>query len=559
MITRFWLLICWGALAAAASQRVQAQSPAPCPIQLADATAASGITFQHHHGGSGEGYIVEGVVGGLALLDYDDDGFIDVFLLNGAPLKGTVVEVPPRDALYRNAGDGTFVDVTDEAGVGDLGFGLGVTAGDYNNDGDLDLYLNNYGPNVLYRNNGNGTFTDVTRQAGVANGDKVGAGACFLDFDADGDLDLYVGNYVHFTYDNHVPIVVGSERFHAGPRFYEPVPDTLYRNNGDGSFTDVSAASGIGSMAGPSMGLVSADFDDDGDVDVFVCNDESPNFLFQNDGRGNFREVALASGVACDFRGKANGNMGVDCGDIDNDGLLDLFVTTYQAEMPTLFRNLGGGLFEDATSVARISTDLFPHVKWGTGLIDFDNDGDRDLFVACGHFDRIELVDDRTALRVPNSLLLNSGRGRFTDVSRVCGSGLAVVESSRGAAFDDLDNDGDIDGVVLNSNARPTVLRNESEAKNRWLQIRLQGVTTNSHGVGSRVRVVAGDLVQTAEVHDGRGYQGHFGTRLHFGLGNRERVDRIEVRWLGGSVELFSDIATNQTVVLTQGTGTTGR
>jgi hypothetical protein len=246
--------------------------------------------------------------------------------------------------------------------------------------------------------------------------------------------------------------------------------------------------------------------------------------------------------------------MGVDCGDYDNDGRLDLFMTDYQAEMPVLYRNLGGGLFEDATSAARISNDLFPHVNWGTGLVDFDNDGDRDLFVACGHFDRIQLIDDRTALRIRNVVLMNTGDGRFVDVTEHCGNGLQVVESSRGTGFDDLDNDGDIDAIVLNSHAPPTILRNDSQTDHHWLQVRLEGVDCNRDGVGSRVRVVAGNLVQIAEVHSGRGYQSHFGMRLHFGLADRDRVDRIEVDWMGGEKEVFPGVQADQLLVLKQGT-----
>ncbi|MHB8901479.1 MAG: CRTAC1 family protein, partial [Thermoguttaceae bacterium] len=515
----------------------------------------SGIRFRHNDGGSGEGYIVEGVVGGLALLDFDNDGLIDIYFLHGRALKGTNLETPLRNALYRNLGNWTFADVTEETGVGEGGYGLGVTAADYDNDGDQDLYLNNFGPNVLYRNNGDGTFSDATAEAGVGNGDKVGAGTTFLDIENDGDLDLYVGNYVDFTYDNHVPIVVGSQRFHAGPRFYSPVPDTLYRNNADGTFTDVSMASGIGSLAGYAMGLVCGDFDDDGDCDVFICHDESANFLFRNDGRGKFEEVALVAGVAYDFNGKENSSMGVDCGDYDNDGRLDLFMTDYQAEMPVLYHNLGQGLFEDATSAAGITNDLYPHVTWGTALADLDNDGDRDLFVACGHFDRIEEIDDRTALKVPNFVLMNMGAGTFVDVSKSCGDGLKVVESSRGVGGDDLDNDGDLDMVVLNTNAAPTILRNDLDRQNRWLEIDLEGTRSNRDAVGARVRVVAGDLVQVAEVHSGRGYQSHFGSRLQFGLGSRQKVDRVEVRWPGGTSEMFSDINSDHLLRLKEGGG----
>ncbi len=534
-----------------------AQPPDQPRIELTDVTAQTGITFRHTDGGSGHRYIVESVVAGLALFDYDKDGLIDIYFLNGAPLKGTTVDIAPRNALYRNNGDWTFTDVTDSAGLGDRGYGLGVTAGDYDNDGDQDVYLNNFGPNVLYRNNGNGSFTDVTRQAGVDRGDKVGAGTCFLDIEADGDLDLYVANYVDFNYHNHIVRMIGPYQFHPGPADYRPVPDNLFRNNGDGTFTDISGPSGIHSVAGTGMGMVCLDYDDDDDTDIFVCNDAMANFLFQNDGKGRFEEVALLAGVAYDVRGSENSSMGVDCGDYDNDGRLDLFMTDYSSEMPVLYHNLGDGLFEDATAIAKISNAAFPHVTWGTGLVDFDSDGDRDLFIACGHFmDNIRFIDDRTDVRVPNILLRNEGNGTFSDISSQCGSGLEPVEASKGAAFDDLDNDGDIDAVVLNANSRPTIIRNDTPPGNHWVQIRLEGRQTNRDGVGSRVRIVAGGLPQIAEVHSGRSYQSHFGTQLHFGLGGTDQVDRVEVRWLGRQTEIFRNVAPDRLNVLQEGTGT---
>ncbi len=537
-----------------------AGSAGPPDNLLTDVTDQTGIAFRHTDGGSGNRYIVESVVAGLALFDYDNDGLIDIYFLNGAPLKGTTVDKPPRNALYRNNGDWTFTDVTEQAGVGDLGYGLGVTAGDYDNDGDQDVYLNNFGPNVLYRNNGDGTFTDVTAEAGVGCGDKVGAGTCFLDIEADGDLDLYAANYVDFHYDNHIVRMIGPYQFHPGPADYRPVPDNLFRNNGDGTFADISAESGIRSVAGTGMGMVCFDYDDDGDTDVFVCNDARANFLFQNDGKGQFEEVALLAGVAYDIRGSENSSMGVDCGDYDNDGRLDLFMTDYSAEMPVLYHNLGDGLFEDATAAARISHAAYPHVTWGTGLVDFDSDGDRDLFIACGHFmDNIRFIDDRTDVRVPNILLRNEGDGTFLDISDRCGSGLKPVEASKGAAFDDLDNDGDIDVVILNANSLPTVIRNDTPQGNHWLQIRLQGRRANRDGVGSRVRIVAGDRAQIAEVHSGRSYQSHFGTRLHFGLGSADRVDRVEVRWCGGPPEVFRNLAADRLHLLEQGTGEPAR
>ncbi|MCH8215684.1 MAG: VCBS repeat-containing protein [Planctomycetes bacterium] len=327
-------------------------------IVLSDVTQETSITFKHTDGGSGERYLVETVSAGLALLDYDNDGDMDIYFLNGAPLKGTKVDSKPRNRLYRNDGRMKFSDVTMEAGVGDEGFGLGIAAGDYDNDGDVDIYLNNYGANVLYRNNGNGSFTDVTQEAGVANGFQVGSGACFLDMDKDGDLDLYVSNYLEFSYEKHVPHTVAGVSVYANPRYYQPVPDSLYRNNGDGTFTDVTRESGIGSLAGWGMGTVCADYDNDGDMDIIVANDVAENFLWQNDGTGKFVEVGLMTGLAYDFHGEGQGSMGVDCGDYDNDGWLDLYVTSYQRQLATLYRNLGDGHFEDVSlaSVAGAAT-----------------------------------------------------------------------------------------------------------------------------------------------------------------------------------------------------------
>ncbi len=524
-------------------------------LQMTDVTRESGVGFVHSHGGDGQGYIVEGVVGGIALFDYDGDGMIDIYFLNGAPLRGTAVDRPLRNALYRNRGDGTFTDVTEQAGVGDLGHGLAVTVGDYNNNGHPDLYISNFGPNVLYRNNGDGTFSEVTLEAGVGNGDRVGAGASFLDIDGNGRLDLFVSNYIDFRYENHVPLPMGRWFFQAGPQYYNPLPDALYRNQGDGTFVDISESSGIGAVAGPGMGIVSFDANDNGYPDILVSNDGGPNFLYQNDGQGRFREVGLMAGLAYDFLGNSNSSMGVDCGDFDNDGRLDLIMTNFASEMPVLYRNLGEVFFLDASSAARLSAGLFPHVTWGTGFADFDNDGHRDLFIACGHFDPIEHVDDRTAFRVPNFLLRNRGDGTFEDVSQAVGSGLAVVESSRGVGLDDLNNNGRIDVVVLNSNARPTLIRNDTTSDHHWLQLRLRGVWSNREAVGARVQVRSGELEQVAEVHSGRGYQSHYGTRLSFGLGSRARVDWVRVRWPGGGTELFRDLPVDRLSVLTEGTG----
>ena len=532
-------------------------------IILTDVTKQTGITFVHTDGSCGNRFIMETVTAGLALFDYDNDGDIDIYFVNGAPLKGTPPSRggPPKNALYRNDGGWKFTDVTQQADVGDTGYGLGVAVGDYDNNGYQDIYLNNFGQNVLYRNNGNGTFTDVTKQAGVEdNPPHIGAGACFLDMDKDGDLDLFVSHYLEFSYDKHVTTTTMGVPVYANPRFYRPVPNVLYRNNGNGTFTDVSLESGIGHHAGYGMGTVCADFDSDGDTDIFVANDVMGNFLFKNDGTGKFEEAGVETGFAYDGNGDEQGSMGVDCGDYDNDGWLDFYVTSYQNQFATLYRNLEGIAFEDVTLVTGSGAGTLQHVTWGCSFVDFDNDGDRDIFVACGHLqDNVELYDDTTSYYAQNILLDNIGDGKFVDVSQKSGDGMKVKLSSRGAGFDDLDNDGDVDVVILNSRSQPTILRNDSPVKGHLLQVHLKGVKTNRDGIGARVKVIAANLVLVDEVHGGRGYQSHYGSRLYFGLGSRTKVDRIEVRWIGGGVDVFENIAADQLVTLTEGNSKMGR
>lgn len=531
------------------------------PFVFTDVTKETGIAFKHDNGFSGTYHIIETVTAGLALFDYDQDGDIDLYFVNGAYRDGADRETPPRNALYRNDGNWRFTDVTTEAGVGDAGFGLGVTVADYDNDGDPDIYLNNHGPNVLYRNNGDGTFTDVTARAGVANEAKMGAGANFLDADGDGDLDLYVSNYVECLTAGDQGTTRGGHPAYLGPAasIYRNTPDVLYRNNGDGTFTDVSAESGIGKHRGAGMGTICGDVDDDGDTDIITANDMSGNFLFINDGRGHFEETGLLAGLAFDDNGQAQGSMGMELGDYDNDGRLDLYVTAYQEQLSPLYRNLGDGFFEDVTTQTGASAGTVAYVTWGSGLVDFDGDGDRDLFVACGHLQpNVEAYDKRTTYNQRNKLYENDGHGRFTDVSDQSGPGLLVRLSSRGAACDDLDNDGDVDIVILNSQDKPTLLRNDTPRQGHWLGVLLKGTRTNRDGVGARVRVHAGDLVLLDEVHSGRGYQSHYGTRLYFGLGPRTEVERIEVAWIGGKTDVYRNIKADQRILLEEGKSAPG-
>jgi hypothetical protein len=526
------------------------------PIVLRDVTREVGLAFQHTDGGSGKRYIIEGVSAGLALFDFDGDGDEDIHFLNGSPLRGTNVTRPPCDALYRNEGAWKFVDISVLAGVADLGYGLGITIGDYDNDGFPDLYLNNYGPNVLYHNNGDGTFSDVAAAAGVTDGEKVGAGACFLDADADGDLDLFSGNYVNFSYATYVPFTTAGYPSYPGPNRFGGLFNTLFQNNADGTFSNISVESGVGAHEGTAMGMVAGDFDADGDTDIFVCNDGRPNFLFRNDGTGKFTEVATTSGVAYNMNGDIMGGMGVDCGDYDNDGRLDLYMTNYQREVPVLFRNLGADFFEDVSLATGAGEGAMPYVTWGNGLIDFDNDGDRDIYIACGHVqDLVELYDDTTRYRSPNILLQNTGSGSFANVSRTSGDGLDPAHASRGVVFGDLDRDGDVDIVVLNSREPATLIRNDSPNRHHWIQLQLRGASSNRDGVGAQVRVVAGDLTQVAEVHSGRSYQSHYGSCLHFGLGGHHHIDRIEIHWIPGKVETFSNLDADQRLIITEGGG----
>jgi hypothetical protein len=545
-------------VAAALAVRFRAPpAPPPSPIVLHDVTAETGVTFRHTDGSSGRRYIVESVASGLATFDYDGDGLIDIYFLTGRPLPGTETGEPVTNRLYRNLGDFRFVDVTEEAGVGDAGYGLGVTVGDYDNDGCPDLYVSNFGPKKLYHNNGDGTFTDVTTQAAVDDGDKVGAGVAFLDIDNNGVLDLYVANYVDFTFQNYRPKILDGIHIYPGPMDFNGVQDTLFRNQGDGAFRDITREAGIAGHVGTGMGIVCADYDNDGDTDIFVLNDVSRNFLFVNDGTGKFSEQGLLAGFAYDGNGQSLGSMGVDCADYDHDGWLDFFQTSYAGEFPVLRRNTGKGYFEDVTLLTGAGDGSFKHVNWGCGFVDFDNDGWRDLYIACGHIqDNAELTEPGAEYEARNVLLRNTGAGKFVNVSEHSGDGMQVKRSSRGAAFDDLDNDGDGDVVVLNSRERSTILRNlhsESHGRNHWLQLRLVGVKANRDGVGARVRVVAGDLTQIDEVHSGRGYQSHWGSRLHFGLGTHDRVDRLEVHWPGGGVDVLENVRADQLTTIVEG------
>lgn len=540
---------CWGINA----NDSISQEPFQATIEAISPSDA-GIDFIYTDGSNNKHYIMETVIGSLALFDYDNDGWIDIYLVNGSPLPGTPPNPNATNRLYRNLGNWRFRDVTEQAGVGDAQYGMGATVGDYDNDGDLDLFLSNFGENVFYVNEGDGTFTQSTEPSRLISGIRFGAGSVFVDIDLDGDLDLYSASYVEFAWDKHKIRTINGKEFSVGPNDYKPAKHFLYRNEGNGRFSDISNESGISAIRSPGMGVLSADFDDDGDMDLFVANDQKPNSLLVNDGKGVFTNEAILAGVGFDRNGRANGNMAVEYADMNNDGLLDFLTTTYQDEMPVYFECLGPGLYSDSTNIAKIDPKLFPHVKWGVGPIDFDHDGDLDLFYACGHFlTNLRFIDDRTDVKVQNFLLANNGRGRFDNVTDEAGDFLKIVESSRSAGFDDLDNDGDIDIVVLNTNAAPSLGRTRVTNQAPSLLVQLVGVSSNRMAAGAVVELERSDSTRLKHiVHAGRGYESHYGNRIHFGLGKTE-PKFVHVKWPTGESQSFAIAPGTRRVLLIEG------
>ena len=450
-------------------------------ISFIDIREAAGLEFQHVDGRSGRRYFLETVGSGAAFFDYDNDGLLDIYFVNSTDLPGFNSLTPPVNQLYRNNGDGTFTDLTEQAGVGDPGYGAGCAVADYDNDGDLDLYVTNFGRNVLYRNNGDSTFTDVTQHAGVG-GSRWSLGCAFADYDNDGFVDLYVTNYIAFDFETHTDCTQKGVPTYCPPESFEGSPDTLYRNNGDGTFTDTTLTAGIYNKDGKGMGVVFGDYDNDGDVDCYVGNDAGENFLYQNRGDGTFTNVGWMAGVEADENGNVQGTMGVDFGDYDNDGLLDLIAVNYQQQPNALYRNDNGSFFTDVSFVAGMAASL-PSVGWGADFFDVDNDGDKDLLIANGHLqDTVEQYDDTTTYPQRNHLLINTGQGRFVNVSMKAGSGLQSHRVSRGLATGDYDNDGDLDVLISNANGTPQLLRNDSGNQGNWILIRTIGTQSNRRG-----------------------------------------------------------------------------
>jgi len=522
--------------------------------RFSDATLEAGIDFAHVNGANGQKFVIETVGPGGGFFDYDGDGRLDIYLVNGAAVPGTEYEIAPQNALYKNNGDGTFIDATAVAGVGDTGYGMGCAVGDIDNDGDLDLYLTNFGANTLYKNNGDGTFVDATAQAGVGD-ERWGSSSAFADVDRDGFVDLYVGNYHDFSYANHRLCAEGGSglQLYCGPEAFDGVSDVLYRNRGDGTFADMTAAAGLDSDQGKELGVVFGDVDLDGDPDLYLANDKTLNFLYLNDGTGHFTEDGLLAGTAYNEDGDVEAGMGVDMGDYDNDGYPDLFVTNFQWETNTLYKNLGDGSFVDETLLAGLGKGSIPYLAWGTRFFDVDNDGDRDLFIANGHLESdVEFYED-TTFPQRNQLFLNIGDGRYEEYVAVAGA-LALKRVSRGAAFGDYDDDGDIDVLVANITSRPTLMRNDGDA-GHWLRLRLEGVESNRAGIGARVAVHSGGLVQTDEVRSGASFLSQSDLQLHFGLGAAEVVERVVVHWPSGLVEEYAELVVDRELVLVEGAG----
>ncbi len=521
-------------------------------IQFVDVTQEAGIHWKHVDGRSGQKYFMETLGSGAAFFDYDADGDPDLYFVNGAPLPGYVSQEIPTNCLYQNNGDGTFTDVTEKAGVGDTGYGHGCAVGDYNNDGKLDLYVTNYGVNRLYRNNGDGTFTEVAEAAGVTE-PRWSTSCAFADYDRDGNLDLYVVNYIVFDIDEN-PWCGFKEkgiRAYCEPDNFTAQSDTLYRNNGDGTFTDVTKTVGIYNTTGKGLGVVWGDYNNDGTPDLYVANDSTENLFYHNNGDGTFEEVGFMVGVALSEDGVAENGMGTAFGDWNNDGWLDLTVTNYAQQTNTLYHNDADGFFTDTTATTKTAQLTYPYLGWATAFIDYDNDGYQDLFVANGHLhENLAELGQEGTYGQRNLLFRNSANNTFAEVSETLGPGMKLEDVSRGATFADYDLDGDIDIVVTNSNTAPRLLRNDGGNGKNWLQIRLTATNGSTDAIGVRVKITTGKLIQTREVRSGDGYLSQQDLTLHFGIGNYKQVDSVEVQWQNGAKQLLESIPANQVLSL---------
>jgi hypothetical protein len=543
-------------------------------------TAAAGLAGARNVSGSAthKRYLLEEMGCGVAFFDYDHDGWLDIFLVNGTTLDAPASGAPPRSYLFHNNRDGTFIDVTLKAGLTQTGWGQGCCVGDYDNDGFDDLFVSYWGKNVLYHNNGDGTFTDVSAQAGVAGvAGRWGAGCCFLDYDRDGRLDIFVASYVAFDarrapqpgqseYCKYSGIPVA-----CGPQGYGGGTNVLYRNRGDGTFEDVSEKSGIAIPPGVrapvfvnqnwrpigsyGMGAASADFDNDGWPDIYVACDTAPSLLYRNNHDGTFTEIGSAAGCAFDEHGAALGGMGAGVGDYNADGWLDIVRTNFSDQVTTLYLNNGDGTFYDASLRAGLGVNI-KFVGFGAGFLDADNDGWKEIFLANGHvYPELDRRKFHITYRQRKILYQNCGNGRFRDVSAQAGEAVMRPDVGRGCAFGDFDNDGDVDVIINNLDGPPTLLRNDGGNRNNWILVKCIGTRSNRSAIGARLRLVTGDHVQTGEVMSGSGYYSQNDLRVHFGLGQAKKVDRLEIRWPSGRSETHGDLPVNRLITLKEGEG----
>ena len=532
----------------------------PSAIKFEDIAQKAGVHFVVENCPTPEKYQPETMPGGIALFDYDGDGFLDIYLVNGAEMPSLEKTGPKYyNRLFHNNGDGTFTDVSERAGVTGAGFGMGAAVGDYDNDGRPDLFLANVNGNQLFHNNGDGTFTDVTVKAGLGgaiyNGRKMWSiAAGWFDYNNDGLLDLFVANYCQWD-PSYEPVCMGlNGRGYCHPGSFGPLPNTLYRNNGDGTFTDVSAETGISKVLGKGMGVVFADYDGDGFLDVFVANDNSPNLLFRNLGGKRFEEVGFEAGVAFNDEGAALAGMGADFRDLNNDGLPDIWHTAIENETFPLFINEGKGLFRNAGQQSRLANLTRPMSGWSNGIVDLDNDGWKDLVVARSNvLDNIEEISRHFNYAEPNSLFRNLGNGQFEDVSATAGPDFIRPAPHRGLAYGDLFNDGRMDLVVTALGAPVKVFRNVTETRNHWLLLKLVGTKSNRMGIGARIRITTAEgRTLYNEATTSTGYAASSDPRVHFGLGSSRAIKEIEIRWPSGIRQLMHDATADRILEVTE-------
>jgi hypothetical protein len=526
-------------------------------IQFENRQAGSGVTFVLDNGTLPDKPMIDGIPGGVALFDYDEDGYLDIFFTNGAHLPGLVKDDNKySNRIYRNNHDGTFTDVTDRAGLRGEGYSIGATAADYDNDGHVDLYVTGYNRNFLYHNNGDGTFTDVTEKAGVtgvsSSGKKLwGIAAAWVDYDNDGKLDLFVTNYLDWTFATSRVCGSPGKRLSCSPTLYKGQPNILYHNNGDGTFADVSEPMGISPHIGKGMGVAIADYNDDGWMDIFVANDNDRNFLFRNRGGKGFDEVGVESFAAYTDNGVPVSSMGVDFRDWDNNGRPGIVVTALGGETFPLFRNEGNGLFRDDSYRAGIGFGSFQMSGWGAGIQDFDNDGFKDLFTANSHVSENAEIDEQQHYRQPNAVFRNMHDGTFQDVSREAGSALQIRAAHRGSAFGDLNNDGKIDVVISAIGSPAELLYNTSTGANHWILIRTVGTKSNRDGIGTRIKISGtSGLVQYNHVTTAGSYASSNDPRVHFGLGTDKIIEEIELRWPSGKVQSLRKVKADQVLTV---------